>query len=348
MRHMLVLFVLVAAASWPAGAGAQAVSESAPDTSRIQPGPWRYDAILGLNLAQSTYSSNWAGGDKGAINWILQGDLTAEKQYTHWFNLSNLAQLAYGQTSDQVRDPADPNRIVYDVPEKTTDLILLESTGRFTLDRALDPYAGLRLESQFSDRGDPRGDIPFNPIRFSQAAGLAHAFIKTPEREFITRAGVSFREIFARSFADTAGTRLNNFTNVDGGFEWLTTATQPMLEKRVVYKGRLLVFFPVYYSGSDELKKFDEAAIAADPTREEVQDFWKAPEVNFQNTFTSAITKYINVNLYVQIFYQKIERSIDVDLSRPIDQVVPVVDRGVRKAGQFKQTLALGLTYTLF
>ena len=54
------------------------------------------------------------------------------------------------------------------------------------------------------------------------------------------------------------------------------------------------------------------------------------------------------MNLYVQWIYQKYARSIDVDPNKPVGELIPVVDAGIRKAGQFKQTLALGLTYQLF
>jgi hypothetical protein len=54
-------------------------------------------------------------------------------------------------------------------------------------------------------------------------------------------------------------------------------------------------------------------------------DDWKYPDINFENIFTSNITKYITVNLYVQMLY----------------------DRQIDHAARFKQTLALGLTYKL-
>lgn len=343
--RVTALVMIAALTNW---AGLAHGQEAAADTSRPQPGPWNYGAAVGLNLAQSTYSSNWAGGDKGSVNWVLNSDMTAEKQFTHWFNWSNQLELSYGQTSNQVADPDGGNRIVYDVPEKTTDLIRLESTGRFSLDHWLDPYAGLRIESQFWDEGDPIGGIGLNPIQFSQSAGVAHVFADTKEQQLISRAGLSVREVYARAFTDSTGENTHAFTNVDGGFEWLTTVTQPLLDKAVVYKGRLLVFYPVFFSDDGDLSTFDELARMADPARESVKDFWKAVDVNFQSTFTTAITKHLSVNLFVQLIYQKYDRATNLDLTKPlVTDLIPVVDAGIRKAGQFKQTLALGFTYTL-
>jgi len=336
-------FCLALVLLWPSrGFGAEA------DTSRTQPGPWTYGAATGLNLSQSAYSSNWSGGDRGSINWVLQGDVTANRQLKLWLNLANEMQLSYGQTAKQVDDPANPNRIVFDRPEKTTDLILLESTARFTLDTWVDPFLGTRVESQFSDQSDPRGDLNFNPVRLTETAGFARVLIKTDEREWITRVGMSFREVLSRAFADTIGDATRSFTTVDGGVEWLTTVTQPLLHKKVLYKGRLLAFLPLFFDKSSDLETFDVLALQAMPGRESVKDFWKAPNVNFQNTFTAPITKNLNVNLSVQWVYEKFDQSTNLDLDKPIAELIPVVDAGIRKAGQFKQTLAIGLTYTLF
>jgi hypothetical protein len=311
-------------------------------------GTWRYAGTAALNLAQSAYSSNWRGGDKGSINWVLQGDFKADRQMRRWFHLANLAQLSYGQTAKQVADPDDPGRIVFDRPEKTTDLILVESTGRFTLDAWVDPFLGLRLESQFSDQTDPRGDLTFNPLRLSQTGGIARVLVNQDGREWITRLGLSVRETFSRAFMDSLGETTRRSSSVDGGIEWLSTVDQPLIEKRILYKGRLLVFVPLFFDQSNRLVDFDRLALAADPAREQVQDFWKAPNVNFQNTFTAPITKNLNVNLHVQWIYLKFDQSIDVDTSRPIAELIPVVDAGIRKSGQFKQTLAIGVTYALF
>jgi len=326
---------------------------AAADTTRTQPGPWTYGATAALNLSQSVYSGNWKGGDRGSINWILQGDMKAERQMKIWFNVSNLLQLAYGQTAKQVADSSDLHRIAFQSPEKTTDLILAESTGRFTLDTWVDPFIGLRLESQFSDQSDPRG-LLFNPVRFTQTAGVARVLVKDANREWLTRLGLSVRETFSKAYVDKVSDETSSSTSVDGGMEWLSTVDQPLIEKRILYKGRLLVFVPLFFDHSSDLEEFDRRALAFDPNREAVQDFWKAPNVNFQNTFTAPLTSNLNVNLYVQWVYVKFDQTVNIDLGKfdtsPADRanLIATVDGAIRKAGQFKQTLAIGLTYTLF
>lgn len=325
-----------------------AASVHAEPAKPIEPGPWKFGSLSTLNLSQSQFSTNWAGGDKGSLVWVLSAASTAERQFTTRFNLANSLLLAYGQTAQQIADPSDPSQRVWDSPDKTTDQILFESTGRFTLTTFADPYFGLRAESQFKDQSDPARSLTLNPIRLKESAGLARVIEKTEERELITRLGVGFRQTIARAFVDPVGEQTRSFTTNDGGLEWQTTMTRPLLDKKVVYKGQLLVFQPVFFSNSGALEDFDAAAIAAYPGRERVADFWKAPDLDLQNTFSAQITKTLGVNLFVQWRYDKFDAATNLDASQPIDAQVAAVDRGIRKAGQFKEVLALSLSYRLF
>lgn len=320
----------------------------AADEKPIVPGPWTYGATAGLNLSQSSFSRNWVGGDKGSMVWVLNSDLKAERQFTQKFNLLNVLQLAYGQTARQVADPANPGEQVWDSPDKTTDLIAFESTGRFTLESVVDPYVALRLDSQFLDQSSPIGTIQFNPIKLKESAGVARVLQKTEDSEAITRLGLGFRQTYGKSFVDAVTMEKASFSSNDGGIEWQTSVTRPVLDKKVLYKGTLLVFQPVFYSKSNALETFDAAALAANPAREAVSDFWKAPDVNFQNTFTARITEYLAVNLFVQLLYDKFDSAANVDNALPLPALTAEIDRNVRKAGQYKQTLSLGLTYSLF
>jgi hypothetical protein len=330
---------LAAALGWIGSAAAQ-------DT--LVAGPWKYGTTVGLNLSQSSFSSNWSGGDQGSIVWVLNSDLSAQRQISRAFNLSNLLQLAYGQTAQQVPDPADPSRRVWDTPDKTTDLIVFESIGRFPLQTFVDPYLAFRLDSQFEDQSSPIGIIRFNPIKLKESAGISRVLVKTANREAVTRLGFGFRQTLAQSFVDPVTAEKQRFTSNDGGIEWQTTATQPVLDGRVLYKGSLLVFQPVFYSRSDALEDFDALAIAGQPGREAVADFWKASDINFLNTFTAQITTHLSVNLFVQWVYDKFDSAANVDTSLPLAVLTAEVDKNVRKAGQFKETLAIGLSYRLF
>jgi hypothetical protein len=352
MAPYRIIVKIITAIAIALGALASPTPAPAADPEHLPPGPWSYGATVGLYLSQSAFSNNWSGGDKGSVVWTATSDLTAERQLSRSFHLGNELKLAYGQTTRQKLDPQDPRERVWDVPEKTTDQILLESTGRFTLDSYLDPYVSFRGESQFSDQSNPVGSIPLNPIRLKESAGFARVFQKTKEAELISRLGFGFRQTLARSFVDTVTKEKKRFTANDGGFEWQTNAKQPLLGKRVLYKASLGVFKTVFFSKKDDLKAFDaeaaDSAAAHGLTHGAMADFWKDVDVSFQNEFSAQITKVLSVNLFAQWVYDKFDASANLEPTLPFAVRQAEVNRTVRKAGQFKETLALGLTYRLF
>jgi hypothetical protein len=316
----------------------------------MPPGPWTYSVVGGLTLGQSVFSDNWAGGDKGTLNWILNANLEAKRQLNPKLNLTEQLQLAYGQTSTQRAGTASSGR-GWSAPDKTSDLILFESVARATLGKFVDPYLSFRLDSQFLDESDAVGKILFNPVKLTETAGVARVLDQGEDREWIARTGFGFRQSLARTFADSTGDSTERFTTNDGGFEFQSTAKYPLAEQKIVYDAKLLVFWPVFYSNSGDLEEFDRIARAADPAREAVADFWRKPDVNFQNTFTSAITSWLNVNLYVQWVYDQFDAATNVAVdgvegdAAALDTLTREVDAGIRKSGQFKQTLGIGLTY---
>lgn len=320
---------------------------AAEEVKPLEPGPWNFDTTVGVNLSQSAFSNNWAGGDRGSFVWVLNSDLSAERQFSKSFNLKNELQLAFGQTAKQSADPNRPDRNRWESPEKSTDLIVEESVGRFTLGAFVDPYLSFRLDSQFLDQSDLAGTIPFNPVKLTESGGIARVFEKTEKSELISRLGMGFRQTFRRTFI-ALGPEKESFSTNDGGFEWQTTAVKPLSKERILYKGKLLVFAPVFFSESDRLDAFDAAALAFDPNRESVTDFWRVPDVNFQNTFTAQITKLLSVSLYVQAVYDKYDAATLIDDAAPIEDQISRVDAGIRKGAQFKENLSIGITYQVF
>ena len=312
-----------------------------PDT--LAPGPWKWGSKVGVNITQSAYTSNWSGGDRGSMAWVLNGDVSAERQFTRQYRHKDRLALSYGQTSQQVPSDGDPARLVWDEPIKSSDLILFEHVSLFTLQKYLDPYFGFHLDSQFRDLSNPIGEINFNPIKLKETAGFAHVFEKTEKSEFVSRLGFGFRQTFGKSFVDPATKEKESFSSNDGGFEWQTTMKRPLLQERVLYEGGLLVFAPLFYSKSDALQQFDDLNLLSD----DVAGYWKVPDVNFINSFTTNVTKVITVNLLLHFVYDKFDTKANVDAavaSGTPDEIA----RNIRKAGQFKQVLSLGLTYNLF
>jgi hypothetical protein len=326
-----------------------ALSEDKPE-----PGPWKFGTALGLTLAESAFSSNWAGGDRGSLVWTATTLSSADRQVSASFNWSNKLNLAYGQTSKQ-EPGTNASQLQWQSPEKTTDAIALESLGRWTLGAFVDPYVAFNGQSQFEDQSDPRGTIRLNPIKLRESAGAARVLYKTADSEGLTRLGFAFRQTLAKSFSDPQGLVKQSFTANDGGIEWQTDIKRPVLDKKVLYKSTLLVYQPVFYSESDDLETVDATLRSAFPGRESIADFWKTVDVSFQNDFFAEITKSIGVNLALQLVYDKFDSAALVDpaLAASADPAVQTayaaqIDKNVRKAGQFREVFSLALNYKLF
>ena len=311
------------------------------------PGPWSTSAVVSVNLAQSAFSDNWSGGDRGAISWLAKGDVRARRQTADWFHWANQLQLSYGQTSRQVEDPDGSGDIIWSEPEKSTDQILAESVGIFTNGWAVDPYASVRLDSQFLDASDAKRTRFFNPVTLLESIGVARRFARAEEKETFWRVGFGLRQNISRSFVDAISDDTETEISNQGGLEISNDTIWRLAEDRVLYTGKLLIYFPFFYDKSSDLEDFDAAALAFDANREEVGDFWKSPNIDFQNTFSSELTSWLAVNLYLRLVYEKYDASTAVNLDKPIEELIPVVDAGIRKGGQFQQTLGIGMTFAL-
>lgn len=259
-----------------------------------------------LTLSQSTYSDNWTGGDAGNLAWIaiFNGGRQIYHQETwHWRNTLN---LAYGQTHSQ-----DPETNDWRKPTKSTDKIDFESLLRYLKWTTLPPYGSFRAQSQFEDATVPNHKLYLNPILLTEAVGLSRQVYKRGDDEVLTRSGFALRQLVQRMCTDETYTKKTTETSTDGGIEWVTDIAFKIPGSSIGYKSRLGAFKALYYSKSDELKGLEN------------EDYWKAVDVNWENTFSAQVSKYVGVALYLQWLYDK-----EVDL-----------------AGRFKQTLSIGFSW---
>ncbi len=169
---------------------------------------------------------------------------------------------------------------------------------RFTLGILVDPFIAARLESQFLDMSDAIHH-PINPIKFTESFGIARTLIKKDKTDWNTRFGAGFRQTLDRS-------NNNSLTN-DGGLEFITDFKTPLAQERITYTSNLQLFQSLFRSGSP------------------ANNDWKAIDMNWENIFTANVTKYLMVNLYTQLLFDK------------------EIESGIR----IKEILALGLTYKL-
>ena len=314
----------------------------------LEVGRWYPTAEAGLNLTQASYSSNWAGGNKGSIVWAFIVNATMENQLHTRLNSLSTLKLAFGQTHQQTAS-SDGNR-QWDRPEKSTDQLDFESIGRFTLGGFVDPFVSARFETQFLDASDPSGrSLSFNPLKFKESAGVARQLLKEEKREMLSRVGFAFRQNSRRFFAGETGNDTGSETSNDGGVEWVTDYKMQMLEKRLSWTSKLTVLKPVFFSGTDEFDAVSRDTLAAAGIDPDAADYPLTTDIDFENIFTNQISKLLSVSLYSRWVYDKYDNSVtpklagDGTLANAAD-----VRKAVRKAGQFKQTLTVGLTYRFF
>lgn len=271
--------------------------------------PWNVVMNANVTATQNAYSDNWAGSEKGLFSWTFGTDFLAEKPINPKMNTKNTAKLALGYTMTQ--DTA--NR--WGKPEKTTDLIDLESVLRFTLGIWVDPFASVRLESQVIDTRDTLLTRYVNPMNLTEGFGVARVFLKEPKRELVSKLGGAFKQTINRDeLIQPLLQPLLRHTVFDnyGGLLFNTDFTTPIAGDRITYASKLSVFQALFFSGASKLTG-------------DTASWWQQPDLNWEHTFTANITKYLMVNLYAQLLY---DREVDPKL-------------------RFKETLALGVTYRL-
>lgn len=339
VRASLLLAVALVLAAAP-------FSGAFAEEKELEIGKWYPMAETGLTLTQSSYSDNWAGGDKGSIVWTAILNSSLENQLNEKVNWFNTLKLAFGQTHQQ--KVASNGERVWDNPEKSTDLVEFETIFRFTLGWHVDPYASGRVESQLYDVSDPQGrGLKLNPVKLKEAVGFARHFINEEDRSLMARVGAAFRQTSRRVFTSAApATGTESVTTNDGGVEFVADYNTKVLEDRVTWTSKLIVMQPFFYSEKSKFEGLTEAQLTTAGLDNKIADFTTTVDVDWENIFTTQITKIISVNLYVRWIYDKYDNSVPPKLDENGDITNAAdVKAAVRKAGQFKQTMAIGLTY---
>jgi len=319
----------------------------AEDEEELEVGRWYRSLEAGLLLTQSSFSDNWAGGDRGQFSWAVLGRGELKSQMTDQWNWQNNLKLAYGKTSQQDEDGN------YSKPSKSTDRVDLESILRGTLGYVLDPFASVRIESQFEDASDPqnRESLLFNPVFIKESLGVAHDFLPQENRQLLVRFGGAFRQALRTQyqFDDPMDETTVTEIGTDGGVELVIDYNDVYSEEKYSWTSKLTLYQALFYSEKSSFEDLDftlgDNAIV-DP---DVADFTTTLDIDWENVFTAQINEYLNLNLYVRFVYDKYDTSVEplLDETGELTNAATVAS-AIRKAGQFKQTLALGLTYRFF
>jgi len=322
-------------------AGVAAAQDEADEGPPI--GVWQKEIGISLNILQSAYSNNWNGGDKGSAVWNGQFSARLEKQYTEKTNWRNILKLAYGQTHSQERN--ESGELYWKRPDKTDDIIDLESMFRWTLGKHWDPYVSFRFQSMFEDLSDmEERALTFNPLTFKESVGLSRTFFKQDERELMTRLGLALIQNSRKYFiAPSPVEDIQREATYEAAAEWITEYRVGALDGRVDWESKLSLILPFVYSGKST---FEDGFNTVDPLPDDVASYSTTMDVDFENTFTANITKVISVKLYIRWVFDKFDNTVGPVVDENNDLVnEAAVHQAIRKAGQFKQTLALGFGY---
>ncbi len=270
---------------------------------------WEKSFDLGLNVTQAAYSDSWTGGEEGQMTWVSNANGLFTGKFTEVFTLKNTVKLSFGQTVSQNNDTKHWSK-----PEKTSDKIDIESVGLFDFKTWVDPFAAFRLESQFLDASVDTRKKYINPMLLTESAGIARQLFKKEKNDILTRFGLAIRQSIDRNVDDTSNPgATRTVSSTDGGLEW-NTDVKLVLADNLGYTGKLTAYKAFYYSKKDEFKGT------------EAENYWKAVDINWENSIAAQVTKYVQVTFYTQLLY----------------------DKQISKRGRLKETLALGVTYKLF
>ncbi|MEJ2305990.1 MAG: DUF3078 domain-containing protein [candidate division WOR-3 bacterium] len=265
--------------------------------------PWVYSADAGFILNGSTYSNNWVGGEVGTISWKFLGNSMAEKQINPKINNKNTLELIFGQTYNQ-----DIASRKWSSPLEAADKIDLESILRFTLNWVLDPVIAARVESQFYDNRDTNNARFCNPIKITESFGVARAVFKSERKELIIRTGTALKQTIDRGIIEVETGEKSTDITKEGGLELVADLTIRTFDEKFSYKSKFSVFEALFKNKDGE---------------EGDENYWRYPDINWENTLTTGITKYLSLDLYVQFLY----------------------DREIGERPRYRQTMGLGLTY---
>ncbi len=270
-------------------------------------GVWETNLKLEINAAQTAYSDSWEGGSAGSFTWVSQLYGSAQRRFNEWFEFKSTLKASFGQTLTQDADTKEWSK-----PQKATDEIDWENIGKFTLNWPVDPYVAARLETQFWDASYPSIKRYFNPILITYSAGGTRLLYKREKNEINSRVGFALRQMIRSVITDTSAATTVDTTTWDGGAEWVTDATLTF-GKNISYIGKLTVFKAFFFSGSNKLKGTPQ------------ENYWKAVDVNFKNSFLFNLTKVVAVSTYIQLIY----------------------DKELDKRLQLKEILGVGFSFTL-
>ncbi|HWQ81269.1 MAG TPA: DUF3078 domain-containing protein [Ignavibacteria bacterium] len=230
---------------------------------------WTPRGAVALNLSQISFS-NWTQGGEDAVAFAGLGNFGVLYHSKKW-DLYNSLKLAYGKSKTSGSFKTTDN-------ELRLNSILIRHLGW-----VVNPYFSNEVRSSISNGYDysvsPEIQTAafFDPGYITQSLGFIYS-----RKNFSTRLGVGLQEVITREFtkySDDPDTQdeIEKF-KLETGIESVTEANVDLMQN-ILYSSRLRLF-----------------------SRFNTLDVW---DVNWDNIITAKVNDYINVNLGVNIIYEK-------------------------------------------
>jgi len=248
---------------------------------------WNTSGEIGLNVSQNFYNEAWLGSEVGSITWSYLLIINTSGTLLEKLEFSNGLIANFGQTYLQNSETGK-----WEPPQKSADRIENEAILRFNMGLLADPFSSLRFESQFHDNTFKSVPRYIHPIILSESMGVSKFLYKNNKNEVQTRLGFTVKEFFERPVDTLTMSIAGSNVRVDGGLEWVTSGIHSLSEN-VLYKGELRIYKAFFNSKAGKLEGTPEEAL------------WKNPDIDFKNILSVSIIKYLKVNFYLQLIYER-------------------------------------------
>jgi len=277
---------------------------------------WETKLKVSATMTLSAFSENWDGGESSNLAWASKLESRANRQFTPKIRWENIAKLEFGQAKTKDKDAE-----VWSVPEKTTDLIDLETILKLTLPGFAAPFLSVRFISQFKDgivdKSIAGSDFPgFNPLTAQITMGISAEIIKKDKATLQSRLGLGNRNSINRfggthsnpAYAeDTTKPVLEYYRTIDSDFgaELITELNIEKIKGIVDFNSKLTIYEAIISSEAEDLEE-----LADDNPR---KNWWRHPDVNWENTLDIRLLKFVTLNVTYQLLY-------DIEISTEIRQ----------------------------
>lgn len=252
--------------------------------------PWEINVDANVTVALATYSDSWTGDETGNFSWASHLLLEAFKQLHENLRTENTLKMEFGQSKNQDKETDKWSRFMV-----STDLIDFTNIEKLTMKWLVDPYVGFRVQTQFFNGIPENNKVKYlNPVILSESFGASRLFIDNSYQKLDIRLGGVIYERFNRKIETTQ----------DGGVEIVANYSLNSKENYVTYT----TYLNLYQAVTSSIKENDK---------------WKAIDIDWRNSLSMNVTKYIMINYMYQLLY----------------------DRNISEKVRSRQTLSLGLTF---